>query len=66
MVFGIIGMVNFAHGDVFMLSTFIALIILMALTQVAGLTSLAVALFLVLIAAMLLAETASRRFRGAR
>jgi branched-chain amino acid transport system permease protein len=54
MVFGIIGMVNFAHGDVFMLSTFIALILLMALTQVAGLGSLAIALFLVLIAAMLL------------
>ena len=28
MVFGIIGMVNFAHGDVFMVSTFIALIFL--------------------------------------
>jgi len=54
MVFGIIGMVNFAHGDVFMLSTFIALMLLMALTQVAGLGSLAIALFLVLIAAMLL------------
>jgi branched-chain amino acid transport system permease protein len=54
MVFGIIGMVNFAHGDVFMLSTFIALIFLMALTQLAGLGSLAIALFLVLIAAMLL------------
>ena len=27
MVFGIIGMINFAHGDVFMLSAFIALII---------------------------------------
>ena len=26
MVFGIIGMVNFAHGDIFMLSAFIALI----------------------------------------
>ena len=25
MVYGIIGMVNFAHGDVFMLSAFIAL-----------------------------------------
>jgi branched-chain amino acid transport system permease protein len=54
MVFGIIGMVNFAHGDVFMLSTFIALIFLMVLTQVVGLTSLAIALFIVLIAAMLL------------
>ena len=49
MVFGIIGMVNFAHGDVFMLSTFIALIFLMALTQVLGLGSLAVALLVVLI-----------------
>jgi len=54
MVFGIIGMVNFAHGDVFMLSTFIALIFLMALTQVLGLGSLAVALFVVLILGMLL------------
>jgi branched-chain amino acid transport system permease protein len=54
MVFGIIGMVNFAHGDVFMLSTFIALIFLMVLTQLAGLGSLAIALFLVLIGAMLL------------
>ena len=37
MVFGIIGMVNFAHGDVFMLSAFIALIIYLALTQLLGL-----------------------------
>ena len=36
MVFGIIGMVNFAHGDVFMLSTFIALIFLLVLTQMLG------------------------------
>jgi branched-chain amino acid transport system permease protein len=54
MVFGIIGMVNFAHGDVFMLSTFIALIFLMALTQMLGLGSLAVALLVVLIVGMLL------------
>ncbi len=54
MVFGIIGMVNFAHGDVFMLSTFIALIFLMALTQLLGIGSLAVALFVVLIVGMLL------------
>ena len=31
MVFGIIGMVNFAHGDVFMLSAFIALLVVPAL-----------------------------------
>ena len=33
MVFGIIGMVNFAHGDVFMLSAFIALIFFLILTR---------------------------------
>ena len=38
MVFGIIGMVNFAHGDVFMLSAFIALLLLLLLTQVFGLS----------------------------
>jgi branched-chain amino acid transport system permease protein len=36
MVFGIIGMVNFAHGDVFMLSAFIALIFFMLITAVVG------------------------------
>jgi branched-chain amino acid transport system permease protein len=54
MVFGIIGMVNFAHGDVFMVSTFIALIFLLALTTILGAGFLAVALFIVLILAMLL------------
>jgi branched-chain amino acid transport system permease protein len=54
MVFGIIGMVNFAHGDVFMLSTFIALIFLLALTQVIGFGSLALALVIVLVLGMLL------------
>lgn len=54
MVFGIIGMVNFAHGDVFMLSTFIALIIYLAMTQIAGITSLALSFVVVLFAAMAL------------
>ncbi len=36
MVFGIIGMVNFAHGDVFMLSAFIALIFFLILTTWLG------------------------------
>ncbi len=36
MVFGIIGMVNFAHGDIFMLSAFIALIFFMLVTAVVG------------------------------
>ena len=35
MVFGIIGMVNFAHGDVFMVGGFIALILFMMLHRLA-------------------------------
>jgi branched-chain amino acid transport system permease protein len=52
MVFGIIGMVNFAHGDVFMVSAFIALIAFLMLTTL-GISSLAVILFVMLLAAML-------------
>jgi len=52
MVFGIIGMVNFAHGDVFMVSAFIGLIMLLILTTWLGMSSVAVALFIVLIVAM--------------
>ncbi|HXW41063.1 MAG TPA: branched-chain amino acid ABC transporter permease LivH [Xanthobacteraceae bacterium] len=52
MVFGIIGMVNFAHGDVFMVSAFIALIAFLLLTTWLGISSIALALFIVLIAAM--------------
>ena len=53
MVFGIIGMVNFAHGDVFMLSAFIALIFFVILTTWLGMTSIALALLIVMIAAAL-------------
>src|ERR1017187_7569278 len=53
MVFGIIGMVNFAHGDVFMVSAFIALIAFLILTTWLGITSIALALFIMLIVAML-------------
>ena len=49
MVFGIIGMVNFAHGDVFMVSAFIALIAFLILTTWLGISSIALALFIVLI-----------------
>ncbi|MBV9259847.1 MAG: branched-chain amino acid ABC transporter permease LivH [Pseudolabrys sp.] len=52
MVFGIIGMVNFAHGDVFMVSAFIALIALLILTSWLGVASIALALLIVLIVAM--------------
>ena len=72
MVFGIIGMVNFAHGDVFMLSTFIALIVFLALTQLFGVTSLAFTFVVVLVFAMaftalwnwLIERLAYRRLRG--
>ena len=53
MVFGIIGMVNFAHGDVFMVSAFIALIAFLILTTWLGITSIALALLIVLVVAML-------------
>jgi branched-chain amino acid transport system permease protein len=54
MVFGIIGMVNFAHGDVFMVSAFIALILYLLLTAVLGITPLGIALLLVLVLGMAL------------
>jgi branched-chain amino acid transport system permease protein len=54
MVFGIIGMVNFAHGDVFMLSAFISLIFFLILTTWLGITSVALALLVVLVIGMAL------------
>jgi branched-chain amino acid transport system permease protein len=72
MVFGIIGMVNFAHGDVFMLSAFIALLLLLLLTQLLGLASMGLAFSIVLFATMMLTalwnfvieRIAYRRLRG--
>lgn len=52
MVFGIIGMVNFAHGDVFMVGTFTALIMFLLLTTVLGITSIFLVLAIVLVVAM--------------
>ena len=54
MVFGIIGMVNFAHGDLFMVSAFIAVITFLALTLWVGIGSIAVVLFICLIVSMVL------------
>ncbi len=51
MVYGIIGMINFAHGDVFMIGGFIALIAFLALVAI-GVTAIPLALFLVLLIAM--------------
>jgi branched-chain amino acid transport system permease protein len=54
MVFGIIGMVNFAHGDVFMVSAFIALITFLVVTTWLGIGSVIAALLIVLAVAMVL------------
>lgn len=53
MVYGIIGMINFAHGDIFMVGSFIALITLLALLAI-GISWIPLALILVLIITMLL------------
>ncbi len=53
MVYGIIGMINFAHGDVFMVGGFIALTAFLALMAI-GVTAVPIALFLVLLIAMAL------------
>ena len=47
MVYGIIGMINFAHGDVFMIGAFLSLIALTALSGL-GITSVPLALALTL------------------
>ncbi len=59
MVFGIIGMVNFAHGDVFMVSSFIAIVALLILTTWLGVSSVFLSLLIVLIVAMLLTSLVS-------
>jgi branched-chain amino acid transport system permease protein len=51
-VFGIIGMVNFAHGDVFMVSAFIGLIAYLIITAWLGLASPVGALIVVLVVSM--------------
>jgi branched-chain amino acid transport system permease protein len=52
LVFGIIGMVNFAHGDVFMVSSFFALIFTM-IFGLMGISSLVLALFLAMLCAVI-------------
>ena len=53
MVYGIIGMINFAHGDIFMIGAFLSLIFFLALTAL-GITFIPLALFLVLVISMVL------------
>src|SRR5690242_5695570 len=56
MVYGIIGMINFAHGDIFMIGAFHSLIVFMILGY-AGITWVPLALLIVLITAVLLTAT---------
>ncbi len=53
MVYGIIGMINFAHGDIFMVGSFIALATFLILTTVFGFVYLPIVLLIVLIVSML-------------
>lgn len=52
MVYGIIGMINFAHGDIFMIGAFVALIAILGLLAL-GVTFVPLALLLVLIISVL-------------
>lgn len=54
MVYGIIGMINFAHGDIFMLGAFMALIVFLIITTFIGMLPVALMLLLMMIVAMLL------------
>ena len=54
LVYGIIGLINFAHGDVFMVGAFLALLALAGLAG-AGITAVPLALALALVAAAALA-----------
>jgi branched-chain amino acid transport system permease protein len=53
LVYGIIGMINFAHGEIFMIGAFVSIITFMIL-GLAGVTWVPLALIIVLIVAMLL------------
>ncbi|OIQ68287.1 high-affinity branched-chain amino acid transport system permease protein LivH [mine drainage metagenome] len=51
MVYGIVGMINFAHGDIFMIGGFIALISFLILVSI-GLTAVPLILLIVLLVSM--------------
>src|SRR6202023_2524067 len=51
MVYGIVGMINFAHGDIFMIGGFVALISYLMLVSL-GLTAVPVILLIVLLVSM--------------
>ncbi|PYE87964.1 branched-chain amino acid ABC transporter permease [Phyllobacterium leguminum] len=55
MVYGIIGMINFAHGDIFMLGAFMALIVFLAVVSILGSVPVGLALFLMIVLMMVVA-----------
>jgi branched-chain amino acid transport system permease protein len=56
MVYGIIGMINFAHGDIYMISAYLTAII-MAVLFSAGINSVPFALVIILVIAVLITAT---------
>jgi branched-chain amino acid transport system permease protein len=56
MVYGIIGMINFAHGDVFMIGAFIALIVFLLLLGVFYSLPVALALIIMMAVAMVISS----------
>ncbi|TIL83642.1 MAG: branched-chain amino acid ABC transporter permease LivH, partial [Mesorhizobium sp.] len=54
MVYGIIGMINFAHGDIFMVGAFAALIVFLILGAMFYSVPVVIALLVMMIVAMLL------------
>ena len=54
MVYGIIGMINFAHGEIYMIGAMVALVTILALTSI-GVASVPLLLVLVLVTAMVIA-----------
>lgn len=53
MVYGIVGMINFAHGDIFMVGAFIALIVFLILTSIFAGINVVLFLLVMMIVAML-------------
>ena len=54
MVYGIIGMINFAHGDIFMIGAFVALIVFLILTSLFYSVPVVIALLIMMVVAMIM------------
>ncbi|GHD18280.1 branched-chain amino acid ABC transporter permease [Tianweitania populi] len=54
MVYGIIGMINFAHGDIFMIGAFTALIVFLILSAIFYSVPVVVALLIMMVVAMIM------------